>query len=110
MSDIRHLLRIKSSPKTIYEALTTQEGIASWWSKFVEARPETGSIIHIHWGGEYHKDIRVVELIPERRIVWEIVHAHPEWIDTKVIFEISGGEEAELRFNHTGWKEYTDML
>ena len=111
MPDIRHLVFIKSTPAKIYEAITTQKGIASWWSVHNNAKPEKGSTYRISFGGDYYKSIKVVELTPDTRVVWEILEAAPEWVGTKVSFDISMGKDsAELRFNHSGWKEYTDMF
>jgi uncharacterized protein YndB with AHSA1/START domain len=111
MPDIRHLVFIKSTTEKIYEAITTQKGIASWWSIHNNAKPQPGSEYRISFGGDYYKEIRVAELVSNKKVVWDILDATPEWLDTKVIFDISMGKDnAELRFNHSGWKEYTDMF
>ena len=111
MPDICHLVFIKSTPDKIYEAITTQQGIASWWSVNNNAKPEVGSIYRIFFSGDYFKDIKITELVPGKRVAWEILDAHPEWLKTKVTFDISMGKNsAELRFNHSGWREYTDMF
>ena len=110
MPDIRHLVYIKATPEKIYPAITTQKGIASWWSKDNNAKPEVGSVYRISFGGDYYKEIKVVELVPDKKVVWEILHATPEWLNTKVTFEISMGKNrVDLHFNHSGWKAYTDM-
>ena len=64
MPDIRHLVYIKSTPEKIYEAITTQKGIGSWWSIHNNAKKEVGSIYRISFGGEYYKDIKIAELVP----------------------------------------------
>ena len=111
MPDIRHLVFIKSTPEKIYEAITTEKGIASWWSVHNNARPQTGSVYRISFGGDYYKEIKITELVPNKKVVWEVLEAHPEWLNTKVSFEISREKDtAELRFNHSGWKDYTDMF
>jgi uncharacterized protein YndB with AHSA1/START domain len=111
MPDIRHLIFIKSTPEKIYEALCTQKGIASWWSVHNNAKPEVGTIYRISFGGDYFKEIKVAELAANKSVVWEILQATTDWLNTKVTFTISIGQDsAELRFNHSGWKEYTDMF
>ena len=111
MPDIYHLVFIESSLEKIYEAASTQEGIASWWSVQNNAKQEEGSIYKIYFGTDYYKEIKVTELVPNIRIAWEILDAHPEWLNTKVSFDISAGPKtAELRFKHSGWKDYTDMF
>ena len=111
MPDIRHLVFIKSTPERIYEAITTQKGIASWWSVHNNAKPETGTSYRISFGGDYYKEIKVAELVPNKKVVWDILNAAPEWLNTQVTFDISiGKDSAELRFNHSGWKDYSDMF
>jgi len=111
MPDIQHLVFIKSTPEKIYEAITTQKGIASWWSVRNNAKPEVGSTYRISFGGDYFKDIKITELVPNIKVVWRILDAHPEWVNTTVTFDIRmGANSAELRFNHAGWKAYTDMF
>ena len=111
MPDIRHLVYIKSTPEKIYEAITTQQGIASWWSVHNNAKPEVGSIYRISFGGDYYKDIKITGLVPNQKVTWEILNAHPEWLNTAVTFEISVDPNgAELRFNHSNWKDATDMF
>jgi len=111
MPDIRLLLFINSTPEKIYNAITTQKGIASWWSEHNNAKPQTGTVYRISFGGDYYKEIKVAELVRSERVVWEILDATPEWLNTEVTFDISVGyESAELRFSHTGWKNQTDMF
>ena len=110
MPDIRHLVFIHASPAKIYEAITTQKGIASWWSPDNNAKAEKGNIYRISFGGDYFKEIRVTELDSPKSVRWEILNAHPEWLGTNVTFDIRPGKNStELRFNHAGWKVYTDM-
>ncbi|HET6994515.1 MAG TPA: SRPBCC domain-containing protein [Chitinophagaceae bacterium] len=111
MPDIRHLVFFKTTPEKIYQAITTQQGIASWWSRDNNAKPEKGSIYRISFGGDYYKEIKVLELGAGKKVVWEILHADPEWLNTKVSFDISSGKNSTvLRFSHSGWKEYTDLF
>ena len=111
MPDIRHLLYIQSTPEKIYEAITTQKGIAAWWSVQNNAKPEEGSIYRIYFGGDYFKEIKIVDLVPDKKVTWQILQADSEWLNTQVTFDIRKGKDRiELLFNHSGWKEYTDMF
>src|SRR5262245_59406053 len=111
MPDIRHLVSIKSTPEKIYEAITTRKGLASWWSTLNNAKPEKESVYRISFGSEYYKEIRVTELNPPTRVAWLVVDAHPDWIDTRVTFDLKiGDSRVDLHFNHMGWKDYSDMF
>lgn len=111
MPDIRHLVFIRTNPEKIYAAISTQQGIASWWSTHNNAEPRVGSVYRISFGSDYYKDIMVSELVPGKKVVWDILHAHPEWLNTKVVFEINEEDgQSVLRFAHSGWQAYTDMF
>ena len=111
MPEIRHLVFIKSTPEKIYEAITTQKGIASWWSEHNDAKPKAGTVYRISFGSDYYKEIKVMELVTGKKVAWEILDATPEWLNTQIIFDISiGNENAELRFSHAGWKKQSDMF
>ena len=38
MADILHRIKIKAPPERVYEALTTEQGLADWWTKDVKIR------------------------------------------------------------------------
>jgi uncharacterized protein YndB with AHSA1/START domain len=110
MPDIYHLVFIQTTPEKIFNAISAQEGIASWWSKTNNAKPEEGSVFKIYFGPVYCKEIKITKLIPGKRIEWEVLDAHPEWVKTKIVFDIQVAENnTELRFRHSNWKDYTDM-
>jgi uncharacterized protein YndB with AHSA1/START domain len=44
VTDIRHEINIQAPPQRVYEALTTQKGLQSWWTSDTEALPEVESI------------------------------------------------------------------
>ena len=43
MADIMHQLTIDAAPARVYEALTTQNGLAHWWTQDTEAEAEIGT-------------------------------------------------------------------
>lgn len=111
MPDIFHLVFIRSTPEKIYNAVTTQEGIASWWSKTNNAKAEAGNIYRIYFGPDYYKEIKVTDLVLNKKVEWEILDADSEWVNTKIEFDINIGDNStELRFKHYDWKDYTDMF
>ena len=111
MAIIFHILKIKvPDPEKVYEALTTSRGLAAWWTTKAEAIPEINTMATFHFEGKYQKSMRVVELLPDRRVLWECMEGHPEWLGTTIAFEIepvAGG--TQLKFYHAGWEEETDL-
>ena len=44
MADLHHKIEIEASPEKVYEAITTAEGLRSWWTGDSVAEPRVGSI------------------------------------------------------------------
>ncbi len=49
MPEILHKLLIKRPPEVVYEAITTQDGLASWWTRDCVAVPEEGSVAEFYF-------------------------------------------------------------
>lgn len=110
MADIRHNVAIKATPEKIYEALTTQEGLSSWWAKQTLARPEAG-FVNIFTFGTFRNEIKITNLIPGKRVEWQCIDSIQEWIGTNISFDLEEKDgRTILRFAHTGWQAVTDMF
>jgi len=112
MVDILHKVGIKSStPGAVYMALTTMDGLAGWWTTDTRGNGNVGGVIEFRFGAG-GIDMKVRELLPDKRVVWEVVAGPAEWLGTTVHFDIS--QESDdwtiLRFKHQGWKEPVDFM
>ena len=110
MADIRHKLVIKVAPEKVYEAITTQEGLASWWCKQTTAKPQVGFVNTFTFGSS-RNEMKVTGLAPNKRAEWQCINSNDEWVDTNISFDL---EEKDgriiLRFAHSGWREVTDLF
>jgi uncharacterized protein YndB with AHSA1/START domain len=105
---IHHRLLIKAPVEKVYEAITTQKGLAGWWTTETIAKPEVGSIMKFSFG-DYQKEIKIEELKPYSKVRWLCIKAFPEWIGTTLTFELEPhAKGAVLFFHHDGWKEYSN--
>ncbi len=111
MFDINHEVGIKASPETIYEALTTDKGLATWWTDNVRGAGKVGSVIRFRFGESGH-DFKVTELIPGKIVRWSHSGSWPEsWLGTEVLFQIKADEDQTfVRFTHSRWQESTDFM
>lgn len=129
MIDIRHTLVIEAAPHTIYNALTTANGLSAWWTPNTQAIAEIGSIAKFPFEGDYVKNMEIVDLLPDEFVKWRCVAGDKEWIDTEVTFklvqkdlpllqiehpEVTGQLEQSkdlvktvLLFEHKDWKAYS---
>ncbi|WP_246269285.1 SRPBCC family protein [Chitinophaga oryzae] len=109
MNNIWHRLVIKASPEDVYKALSTQEGLAGWWTPDTVAKPETGSVARFTFD-DYFKEMKVLALEPSKQVKWEVLKAVDEWIGTTITFDLEPHKNGTaLFFHHDGWKDYTPM-
>jgi uncharacterized protein YndB with AHSA1/START domain len=110
MPNIRHLIVIDASPGSVYQAVTTREGFAAWWTTEVDVKAGEEDKLRLYFGPDYFKELRQVEVLANRRVVWKITQAHPQWMKTELVFNIRpDGKSTQLFFEHNGWKDYTDL-
>lgn len=117
MVDILHRIGIKSSAAEVYTALTTQAGLAAWWTSNTQAEATTteGGAISFRFsaaGAEIGGfDMKVLELEPERQVLWQVVDGPAEWIGTRISFNLKqSGDHAIVLFKHQGWKAPVEFM
>jgi uncharacterized protein YndB with AHSA1/START domain len=97
MPNIRHELTIGTPARNVYAAITSQQGLSSWWTPDVDTNGAPGSIAIFGFGG-YIKQMRLVKLTPVKCVCWECVKGEDEWVGTSLSFELLAGDrEALLR-------------
>jgi uncharacterized protein YndB with AHSA1/START domain len=111
MVDILHRVGIESAtPREVYGALTTIEGLADWWTDDTRGSTETGGVIEFRFppGGF---DMRVVEQRPSERVVWEVVDGPEEWVGTTVEWDLrQDGDYTIVMFAHRGWRQPVEFM
>ena len=106
MADILHRVGIKSSSlNDVYKALTTREGLSAWWTNNTQGESKVGGILQFRFGAGGF-DMKVLELDPAKRVLWQVVDGPKEWIDTKVSCELKQeGDYTIILFKHQGCSE-----
>ena len=111
MAAIKHYLIIKTSPVKVYEAITTKSGISCWWTNQTEIGNKVSDINVFNFGEKYHNEMKIKDLQPNKRVVWECIEGDKEWIGTSIIFELEEKNgNTILRFTHGNWREETDFF
>ena len=107
MKTIHHVVDIAVLPQPVYAALTTEAGLASWWTTEVKADTDVGGIIDFTFGGDFNPDMRITELSSPTAVRWQCVGGHEPWTDNTFDFELVPTEAGtRLRF----WQHYTREL
>lgn len=111
MVDILHRVGVAgAAPEAVYEALTTIDGLAGWWTDDTEGDERVGGVIRFRFpAGGF--DMEVVELVPGRRVRWRVVDGPAEWVGTTVTWDLAlDGEHTIVRFAHEGWAEPVEFM
>jgi len=112
MPDIWYRIGFETSPEDVYNSLATVDGIASWWTPYVEGEYAVGRTLGFCFGNpEPSAIMEVVELAPPSRISWRCVRGPDEWLATTVTFDLSHNEgETVLQFKHAGWQKQNEFM
>lgn len=115
MVDILHEVGIKASPSEVYKALATRDGVAGWWANETRGDSKVGSVLTFRFTMQGVEkgviDMKVRELKPDQRVLWEVVGGPPEWIGTKVSFDLrQDGDWCLVFFKHAGWAEPVEFM
>jgi len=131
MPNIHHAVLIAAPAEKIYNAITTEEGLSSWWTPGTTTKAEPNSIARFPFGEQYFKEMKITELKPYERVEWTCIAGADEWIGTDISFQLTPGDKRTLLndhpemsgqleqlkankgtlliFHHNNWKEYTLM-
>jgi uncharacterized protein YndB with AHSA1/START domain len=111
MPDILHRIAVKSSPTKIFEALSTQTGLAGWWTTDTRGESQVGGVIEFRFGSRGGVDMKVLEQEPAKRVLWQVVGGPADWLGTKVSFELRQDNDFTIvLFKHEGWKEPVEFM
>ena len=112
---IVHRIGIKAPPPKVFEALSTIDGIASWWTRDVSGESKVGSTFQVRFLNSDgallgSMDIRVDSLQPDRCIQWYFEEGPAEWIGTDVVFKLKQeGDYTIVLFSHNHWRESVEF-
>ena len=105
MADILHRVGIKSSSlNDAYKTLSTREGLSAWWTNNTQGESKVGGVLQFRFeAGGF--DMKVLELHPTERVLWQVVDGPEEWIGTNVSWELKQEDDYTIvLFKHQGWK------
>lgn len=132
MANIHHEVLIGAPAEQVYDALTQQDGLASWWTPDSSARPERGTIARFGFGSTYFKEMTITDLEASKQVGWRCIKGADEWVGTTISFELDPGDKSSLSrahpelsdqirqdrheagtlvvLRHDGWRDETPMF
>jgi len=99
---------VDRTPEQVFDAITD---VRSWWMTKVDGDTRAvGDEFSYRVPGIHYCKMRVTELVPGEKVVWQVVDNHMgfitdqrEWKGTEIRFELSEKDGVtELRFTHDG--------
>ena len=99
---------VHKSPTETFHAIKDFRG---WWSEEIDG--DTGLLnesFFYHYKDIHRCKMKLVELIPNKRLVYLVIENEfnfvqdkTEWVDTRLVFEISpDGDATNVKFTHEG--------
>lgn len=111
MADIRHRVGIEASADATYQALSTIEGLAGWWTPEVQGDAAVGGRLTFAFGGQVGAVMEVTESVPGKRVAWHCAEGAADWVGTDLVFDLAEEDgETVLLFTHGGWREPVPFL
>lgn len=111
MVDILHRVGATAPQATVYDALTTRDGLAAWWTADTTGGGGVGGTIQFRFGEAGGFDMKVLDQRPNERVEWEVTDGPAEWIGTRVTFDLKrAGDYTIILFKHAGWREPVEFM
>ena len=104
-------IEVFKSPQDVFNHITND--VAKWWggSDLEGSSNKLNDEFIIHHQGSHYSKQKLVEVIPNEKIVWLVTESTLQWLqkdkheweNTKIIFEITTkGDKTVLHFTHEG--------
>lgn len=110
---IRMQFDIDADKAAVQAALTTTEGIASWWSDRVEGNPEqSGGQLRVGFP-DLPQPFEFTVTRDGQETSWETGGFPPWWQDTTIRWQVDTNPETGatlLRFSHSGFDPEDDII
>ncbi len=96
---------------TANKAFKSINHIVAWWTENIEGSSEKlNDVFTIRFGGESFVTMKIVESVPDKKVVWAVTDCYlhwfadkKEWKGTRIVFEISAeGDSTRIQFTHVG--------
>ncbi|WP_242614635.1 SRPBCC family protein [Actinomadura roseirufa] len=102
---------IKAPVAEVFSAITTTEGLAGWWTTDTTGEGDAvDGVLRFRFGAGGF-DMKVLELHPGKRVLWEVVEGPEEWVGTHVVWDLSEVDDYTIiLFRHEGWKEPVEFM
>lgn len=107
---IKQLFHIDASREKVFEAISTIEGLANWWTVQTVGNADPGGTIQFDFGEFKGPNMKVILHKPNEKIGWECVASEHGWLGNTFEFQLDENDgKTRVRFSHNGWEEQGDF-
>lgn len=104
MPDIFHDFLIQAPPPRVFAGVSLPRDLDEWWTKTCDGEAHLGAEYGLGFGPGFDWRAKVTTCQPGTAFEMQITHADPEWIGTRVGFQLAGAPAGtQVRFHHRGW-------
>ncbi|MFQ5526345.1 MAG: SRPBCC domain-containing protein [Thermoanaerobaculia bacterium] len=109
MPAIRHRFPILAPAASVFDGVSTPQGLDSWWSERSAGTAEPGAKFELWFGPGYDWRAVVSRCVSGREFELELTRADDDWVGSRVGFDLSEtGGVTQVEFAHRGWPSAND--
>ncbi|MDH4472778.1 MAG: SRPBCC domain-containing protein [Fluviicola sp.] len=106
MADIFHYFPINVSIDSVFETISTPNGLDKWWAKTSSGKAAVGETFQFFFEPNYHWTAVVSKCIANNEFELTMQTSDEDWEGSKVGFRLTEKNGfTEVQFYHTNWKE-----
>ncbi len=92
MKRIVHVFDVAAQPRRVFQALTTGQGLAGWWSTHAEAQAGVGGTARFRFVPEFNPQMQILAWEQDRSVTWKCTGGHAPWLDNRFTFRLEESE------------------
>ncbi len=110
MKAIHHLFHIQKPVADVFRAISSQEGISSWYTRTDHFEAVVGATFPLHFG-ELAFTFEITECIENQRITWKCIEATMPLVGHSMTYALDENDgKTRVRFTHVGFTEADDFM
>ncbi len=112
VNTIYHLFEIAAPRETVFNSLTTEEGLSAWWTTGVKAeKARVGANIDFTFRGPFNPHMQITELDPPVLVGLKGVGGHDAWGENTIRFKLDATSSGTMvHFWHQLGRELSDEV
>ena len=109
MHHILHQFAVKNSKEKVFNAFCQPQGLNAWWPLESQGYPGINEMYRFYFGPEYDWKAKVIHVIPNKELTWQMTEAMEDWKETQLGFRLSEKDDVtSVSFFHNNWQQASD--